>query len=55
MKRYEVVITYNWCNRQNKLIVWADSEEQAIKRAMKSWGNPTMYKSVTATDTKYFS
>ena len=52
MKRYEVVIILI-NNRRNSMIEWADTEEQAIKQALRSWGNPTIYKSITATDTKY--
>lgn len=53
MKRFNVVIEYKGINRKNQLIVWANNSEEAKKRALKMWGNPTIYKSLVAILTDY--
>lgn len=52
MKRYLVIIEY-MNNRKNQLIIWAENPEEAKRLALRDLGKPTIYKSLTATDTKY--
>lgn len=51
MKRYLVAIECQ-NGRENQLIVWAETEEEAKARALKWWGNPTIWKAISAVDTK---
>lgn len=52
MKRFLVIIEY-LNGRKNQLIHWADDPEEAQRLALRDWGNPTVYKNITVTDTKY--
>ena len=47
MKKFTIVIEYN-NGRKNELVVWADDADEAKRLALKWWGNPTIYKSLTA-------
>lgn len=51
-KRFFVEIEF-LNNRKNHLTVWADDTEEAKRLALRDWGNPTVYKNITVTDTKY--
>ena len=52
MKRYLVTIECQ-NGRKNQLIEWAETEDEAKARALKAWGNPTIWKAISAVDTKY--
>ena len=47
MMKYTVIIEYI-NGRTNTLGKWANDADEAIRLAMRDWGNPSIYKSVTA-------
>lgn len=47
MTRYTVIIEY-LNGRKNELVKWASDADEAIRLAMRDWGNPSIYKGVTA-------
>ena len=46
-QRYDVEIEL-MNGRTNNLTVWAENESIAKERALKWWGNPTIYRCITA-------
>ena len=52
-KRFLVTIEYVDINRKNQIVIWAEDEEKAKRLALRGWGNPSMFKSITAVDTHY--
>ena len=53
MKRYVVTIEYQNINRKNSLIIWAETEEEAKKIALKIW-ECTIYKRIDAIEDKNY-
>lgn len=51
MKKYTVIIEF-MNGRKNKLVYWVENEEKAKKLALRDWGNPTIYKSLTAVEAR---
>lgn len=49
-KKYQVTIEYLYINRENRVIVWAENSEEAIKIALRGWGNPSSYKRIVANE-----
>ena len=51
MKRYTVTIEYK-NGRKNYIVKWASDAEQAVRLAMRDWGYPSIYESITAREDK---
>ena len=51
MKKYTVIIEF-MNGRKNKLVYWVENEEKAKNLALRDWGYPTIYKSLTAVEAR---
>lgn len=50
-KKYEVTVEFHNM-RKNSIVVWASDETEAIRLALKWWGNPTIYNNIEAKEEK---